>query len=595
MRISPIIMIHQFSIKMLSPRYLKPVFMVAFVILLSYGCSHFLPGEKQAPSTKEMAPSVTEDKVRDAYNYFTLASLALTNGEYNKAQEYLSIAIEKDPESAFLHLRMAMLLKGMKDFNGAISHAAKCVELEPQNTSHLLLLADLYTMTGQDDLALEQYNKALALDPGNQRIRLILATFQIKKGQFKEALSIIDKMIEQDPESIIARYYRGKVELELKNYQAAEKSLLEVLRLKEGHESTMFDLGMLYQLTNRKKDAVRMFERLLNYNPENMSARVRLVQLYRKLGLTNKADQQISQIKENAQPGEAGRQSLGLIYLGQGKVDEAIEELNLILSIWPEDQKSRYYLGMAYHEKGDLEKALENFYQITEGSKYFIDTQMHIAFILDTQKLHQKAISILRKAISLNNERPEIYLMLASIYENLQQYDKAISVVKEGMNILKDDIDLMFRLGVLLDKTGDKTACLEQMNRILEINPDHADSLNYIGYTYAEQGVRLDEAMEMVKRALEIKPDSGYIIDSLGWIYFQKGQYDEAVTYLKKSSELTPDDPTINEHLGDAYLKKMEYENALKYYKKALSSEHPSPEKLKEKISEVRRLMGVKR
>jgi tetratricopeptide (TPR) repeat protein len=265
--------------------------------------------------------------------------------------------------------------------------------------------------------------------------------------------------------------------------------------------------------------------------------------------------------------------------------------LNLVLSIWPEDQKSRYYLGVAYQEKGNLEKALENFYQINEGSKYFIDTQMHIAFMLDTQKRHQKAIQVLEKALSLNNERPELYLMLASIYENLQEYDRAINLIKEGLNKLEDDIELLFRLGMLLDKTGDKVSCLDQMQRILEINPDHADSLNYVGYTYAEQGIRLDEAMEMIKKALRIKPNSGYIIDSLGCVLFQKGLYDEAIIYLKQSSELTPDDPTINEHLGDAYLKKKEYEKALNCFNKALSPEHPSPEKLKEKISEIKRLM----
>ena len=149
----------------------------------------------------------------------------------------------------------------------------------------------------------------------------------------------------------------------------------------------------------------------------------------------------------------------------------------------------------------------------------------------------------------------------------------------------------MFQLGVLLDKSGDRLSCLDQMRRILDIDPNHADSLNYIGYTYAEQGIKLDEAMDLIKRALKINPDSGYIIDSLGWVYFQKGQYDEAILHLKKSAELTPDDPTINEHLGDAYFKKNEYEKALKYFNRALSLEHPNAEKLKQKITELERLL----
>jgi len=184
--------------------------------------------------------------------------------------------------------------------------------------------------------------------------------------------------------------------------------------------------------------------------------------------------------------------------------------------------------------------------------------------------------------------------MLASLYETREEYEKAIEVIKEGLNQDEKNIDLIFRLGVLLDKTGDKESCVEQMQKTLEINPDYADSLNYIGYTYAEQGIRLDEAMDLIQKALKLKPGSGYIMDSLGWVYFQKGLYDEAVSHLEKAVKLTPDDPTINAHLGDAYLNKKIYNKALERYKKALSLNHPDEEELKKKILGVEDLLKLK-
>jgi tetratricopeptide (TPR) repeat protein len=126
------------------------------------------------------------------------------------------------------------------------------------------------------------------------------------------------------------------------------------------------------------------------------------------------------------------------------------------------------------------------------------------------------------------------------------------------------------------------------MRQVLKIDPDNVDALNYIGYTYAEQGVRLDEALFLIQKALKLKPNSGYIIDSLGWVYFQKGQYEKAVATLLKAATLTGKDPTIQEHLGDAYHKLKEYKKALQYYKKALSLEHPEEKRIKEKIAEVR-------
>ena len=125
----------------------------------------------------------------------------------------------------------------------------------------------------------------------------------------------------------------------------------------------------------------------------------------------------------------------------------------------------------------------------------------------------------------------------------------------------------------------------------MAINPDHADALNYIGYTYAEQGIRLNEAMDLIERALKLKPNSGYIIDSLGWVYYQKGLYDEALDKLEKASSLTPNDPTITEHLGDVYFKKKKYQKSFEMYQKALSLNHPDKEKLQQKIEEVKKFL----
>ena len=153
------------------------------------------------------------------------------------------------------------------------------------------------------------------------------------------------------------------------------------------------------------------------------------------------------------------------------------------------------------------------------------------------------------------------------------------------------NIELIFRLGVILDKFEKKEKCLEQMRRVLELDQNHADALNYIGYTYADQGIKLNEAMDLIQKALKIKPESGYIIDSLGWVYYQKGMYEKALSSLEKASSLTPTDPTIREHLGDVYFKQKEYKKSLEMYQKALTLKHPHEEKVKKKIEEVKKFL----
>jgi tetratricopeptide (TPR) repeat protein len=89
----------------------------------------------------------------------------------------------------------------------------------------------------------------------------------------------------------------------------------------------------------------------------------------------------------------------------------------------------------------------------------------------------------------------------------------------------------------------------------MEFKPDHPYLLNYLGYSWADQGKKLDKALELVKKAAALKPDDGYIVDSLGWVYFKLGQYGEATKALEKAVEMVPYDATINDHLGDTYWK----------------------------------------
>jgi tetratricopeptide (TPR) repeat protein len=91
------------------------------------------------------------------------------------------------------------------------------------------------------------------------------------------------------------------------------------------------------------------------------------------------------------------------------------------------------------------------------------------------------------------------------------------------------------------------------MQKALALFPEQPLVLNYLGYSWVDKGLHLDEGMEMIRKAVEQRPDDGYIVDSLGWAYFRTGNYDEAVKNLERAVLLKPDDPTINDHLGDAY------------------------------------------
>jgi tetratricopeptide (TPR) repeat protein len=180
--------------------------------------------------------------------------------------------------------------------------------------------------------------------------------------------------------------------------------------------------------------------------------------------------------------------------------------------------------------------------------------------------------------------------MLSSLYEKGDQLENALEVLMKAHEFDEKNIELLFQMGIVNDKLGEFEETVRLMREVITLKPEHADALNYLGYTFADRGIHLDEALQLIQKALQLKPDSGYITDSLGWVYYKKGEYEKAVTELEKAIEMTPDDPIITEHLGDGYLKVNLLEKALELYERALQlkPKEEQVDRLKKKIKEIK-------
>ena len=112
-------------------------------------------------------------------------------------------------------------------------------------------------------------------------------------------------------------------------------------------------------------------------------------------------------------------------------------------------------------------------------------------------------------------------------------------------------------LGRALDKLNRfEDVVVGEMEEVIRLDPKHANALNYLGYSYADRGVKLPEAVDLIRKALEVKPDDGYYLDSLGWAYYKLGRPDEALSELQRAATFVSDDAVIHEHLGDVYFQK---------------------------------------
>ena len=152
-------------------------------------------------------------------------------------------------------------------------------------------------------------------------------------------------------------------------------------------------------------------------------------------------------------------------------------------------------------------------------------------------------------------------------------YAKGIEALEEAWKIDPKNIDTLYQIGMLYEKKGESEKAFAVMEDVLKRDSEYSNALNFIGYSLAEKGIKLDEAETMIKKALSKRPDDGYILDSLGWVHFKKGNYREALDELLKANQLLPDDPTIAEHVGDIYTAMNEYRLALPYYEKSVQLE----------------------
>jgi Flp pilus assembly protein TadD len=117
----------------------------------------------------------------------------------------------------------------------------------------------------------------------------------------------------------------------------------------------------------------------------------------------------------------------------------------------------------------------------------------------------------------------------------------------------RSDWVLFYERGIALERSQRWERAEADFLKALELAPDESYVMNYLGYSWTEQGRNLQRAKAMIERAAEKRPNDGAIIDSLGWVVLRLGDVQGAVRLLERAAELQPSDATINLHLGDAY------------------------------------------
>ncbi|MCS6896729.1 MAG: tetratricopeptide repeat protein, partial [Nitrospira sp.] len=401
-----------------------------------------------------------------------------------------------------------------------------------------------------------------------------------------EAELAIKQGLRYAPESHIGHYYLGRISAEAGNIEQAVAAFTQALTVNPSFEPPYLALASLHESRKEREKAINLLQQYLRHvNPHNKEVRRHLVQLH----ITGKdyaaGLAELEKMLEE-DPGDLDAQlRMALIHGEQKEYAKAINRLTAILQARPDELRVRDYLGYLYEETKDFPKAIESYQYNLHLDPRFFESHVHLGVLQYRLKNFSEATRHLGEAVRLNPKQPEPHIVLGLSYFQTDKFEQAREAFEEGIKHNPKNADLYFNLGTAYDKLNRFDDVVRAMEAAISIDPHHADALNYLGYSYAERGIKLDQALSLTKRAVALKPDNGYYVDSLGWALYKSGMVEEALKEIQRAIMLVKDDPVIYEHLGEIYLRQQRRAEAREAWLHSLEID-PSNEKLLERFHE---------
>jgi len=249
----------------------------------------------------------------------------------------------------------------------------------------------------------------------------------------------------------------------------------------------------------------------------------------------------------------------GLGAVGGRQGDELASLIYLRLSLYlaAENALAIVTLGDVYERMKQEEAAIDLYDSVPDDSPLRVNADVQAALLLETLGKSREATEHLSAVVAANPKNQEALTALGNLQRSRKLFNEAADTYSRVLalqpRVEKSQWLLYYYRGIANERRKNWAQAEADLKKALELNPDQPLVLNYLGYSWVDQGVNLDEAFKMLRRAVDLRQRDGYVVDSLGWAYYRLGRYDDAVRELEKAIDLKPSDPVINDHLGDAY------------------------------------------
>ena len=274
---------------------------------------------------------------------------------------------------------------------------------------------------------------------------------------------------------------------------------------------------------------------------------------------------------------------VALLALQQNDLAVAETQFNRLLTLdIPDKSIAYYYLAQIAEEKGKLDEALGLYAKVESGDQ-MIQARMRSAQILAGQGKLDEARKLLSEA-STGSEEQSIQFAIAeaALLRKAKQPQAAFDLLDARLENLPDNAELLYETALLAERLDQLEIMERRLRRLIELQPEHGQAYNALGYSFADRGIRLPEARELIDKALALMPNDTFILDSLGWVQYRQGDLAGALATLERAYGMR-DDPEIGAHLGEVLWAIGRKDDAQKLLR-AAQKKHPDNEPLADAV-----------
>jgi tetratricopeptide (TPR) repeat protein len=472
-----------------------------------------------------------------------------------------------------------------RDASSAATFYRSALRSDPKN-NELLDRAFISSLADGDiDEAVKLADRILTIDKSNRVARLVVGVRDLKQRKYASAQLNINQSIRGPITDLVATLLSGWA-----GYGAgdARSAVAGIDKLTGPEWYPIFkDLhsGLILELAGKEKDAGARLERAYKLDDsmlrvadaharwlsrgKDAAAATAVYEAFdRKLprhplvqeGLREtRAGKKLSPLVDSPQMGAAeALYGIGATLTRRGGEDLALVYLQLSLYLAPNYPLALLSLADLYESVKKPTMAIKVYERMPANSPLKRNAQIQLATNLDAADRSDEAIKILKGVTAEDPRDIEAIMALGNIERGRKKFADCARTYSQGIDAMptageKGAWVTYYYRGICEERSKQWNKAEADMRKALELQPEQPHVLNYLGYSWIDQGINLDEGMKLIRRAVDQRPDDGYIVDSLGWAYYRIGNYEAAVKNLERAIDLKPEDPTINDHLGDAY------------------------------------------